>query len=308
MIRLAFFGTPAIAVPALERLREADDIAVVAVVTKPDRPRGRSGTPQPPPVKKAVAGADLEILQPPRPAAIVDALEDLALDVAAVVGYGAILPAEVLATTAHGFVNLHFSLLPRWRGAAPVQHAIRAGDEVSGVTTFVLDEGMDTGPILDRIEMEIGSDETAGELLDRLAEVGAPLLVDSIRRLASGEAEPTPQDDAEATLAPRIDRDDVRIDWSEPARRVVDLVRSANPRPGAYTTRDGSLLKVWRAERADGEGAPGTILSAEGQGPVVATGGGAVRLLEVQPAGRQRMDGRSYLNGYQPEPGTRLGT
>lgn len=308
MIRLAFFGTPAIAVPALERLREADDIAVVAVVTKPDRPRGRSGTPQPPPVKEAVADADLEILQPPRPAAVVDALEDLALDVAAVVGYGAILPAEVLATTAHGFVNLHFSLLPRWRGAAPVQHAIRAGDEVTGVTTFVLDEGMDTGPILDRIEVEIGPDETAGELLDRLAEVGAPLLVDSIRRLVSGEAEPTPQDDEEATLAPRIDRDDVRIDWSEPGRRVVDLVRSANPRPGAYTTRDGSLLKVWRAERADGEGAPGTILSAERNGPVVATGGGAVRLLEVQPAGRQRMDGRSYLNGYQPEPGTRLGT
>ena len=306
-MRIAFLGTPAVAVPALQALDDADDIDVVAVVTNPDRPKGRSGTPVAPPVKQEARIRDIPALQPRRPIEIVDDLREMDLDVAAVVAYGAILPTEVLETTHHGFVNLHYSLLPRWRGAAPVQHAIRAGDMFTGVTTFVLDEGMDTGSILDQVEIGIGDHETAGELLDRLTELGAPVLVKSVRRLAAGE-QPVPQPRGGATLAPKIERDDVRIDWSEPARRVVDLVRSVNPRPGAHTTFRDAPLKVWRARLVDtGTGGPGEIVDHADDGPVVATGDRAVVLTELQPAGKAAMAGRDFLNGYQPDRGEMLG-
>lgn len=303
--RIAFLGTPAVAVPALEALVAAGDIDVVAVVTNPDRPRGRSRSPVPPPVKEAAERHGIPVLQPERPAEVTDDLLALDLDAAAVVAYGAILPAAVLATTANGFVNLHFSLLPRWRGAAPVQHALRAGDEVTGVTCFVLDEGMDTGPVVSRTEVPVGPDETAGSLLDRLASIGAPELVDAVRAVVAG-AELTPQPEEGVTYAPKIERDDVRIDFARPAQEVHDLVRSANPAPGALTTFRGGDLKVWRVARTDGEGEPGTVLERGDDGPVVACGGGAVVLLEVQPAGKPRMDGASFVNGYQPEVGAPL--
>ncbi len=335
-MRIAFLGTPAIAVPSLAALDDADDVEIVAVVTNPDRPRGRSGTPVPPPVKEAAIERGLRVLQPERPVEIVDALDAADLDAAAVVAYGALLPASVLDTGGRGFVNLHFSLLPRWRGAAPVQHAIRAGDEVTGVTTFVLDEGMDTGPVLAHVEVDIDPRETAGELLDRLAGLGADVLVDSLRALVAG-GEPTPQPDEGATLAPRISTEDVRIDWSEPAAAVANLVRSANPRPGAHTTFRGERLKVWRARpfepleqptdrpihrpagppadharamrqfAGDGEAAPGTVIGAVDDGPVVATRDGAVVLTDLQPAGKAAMTGGDFVNGYQPE-GAQLGS
>ncbi|MDX1620205.1 MAG: methionyl-tRNA formyltransferase [Nitriliruptorales bacterium] len=304
--RIAFWGTPAIAVPSLNAFVAAPDFEVVAVVTNPDRPRGRSRDPKPPPVKLAARDNGLEVLQPNRPAEIVEDLERLELDASAVVAYGAILPAAVLAASGSGFVNLHFSLLPRWRGAAPVQHAIREGDTVTGVTTFVLDEGMDTGPVLAREEVPIGNQETAGSLLDRLAAVGAPLLVESLRKWLAG-ADPTPQPTEGATIATKIGREDVAIDWSAPAAVVANLVRSANPAPGAHTTYQGDTLKVWRAVPVDGEGQPGQIVDTTPDGPVVATGAGAVRLEELQPAGKARMGGGDFVNGYQPEPGERLG-
>ena len=309
MTRVAFFGTPEVAIPALEALATAADLEVVTVVTNPDRPRGRSRRPVPPPVKEAAESAGLPVLQPERPADIVDELAALELDAAAVVAYGAILPAEVLATGGAGFVNLHFSLLPRWRGAAPVQHALRAGDEVTGVTTFVLDEGMDTGPVLLRSEVPIGPNETAASLLDRLSAIGAPLLVESIRMLVEGK-QPVPQDDGQATLAPKVRPEDVRIDWELPARQLADLVRSANPAPGAHTTFRGDRLKIWHAvpvERDPNGAAPGTIVDSGPDGLVVACGQGAVVLAQVQPAGKGRMDGGSFANGYQPEVGSRLG-
>lgn len=305
-MRIAFLGTPAIAVPSLRTLHDADDIEIVAVVTNPDRPRGRSGTPVPPPVKDAALERGLTVLQPERPAEIVDDLHAADLDAAAVVAYGALLPPSVLETGGLGFVNLHFSLLPRWRGAAPVQHAIRSGDQTTGVTTFVLDEGMDTGPVLDRVEVDIGPDETAGELLERLAILGADVLVDSLRALVAG-ATPTPQPDEGATLAPRIATGDVRIDWTAHATAVANLVRSANPRPGAHTTFRGDRLKVWRARPTDGGGEPGTVTGSEDDGPVVATGDGAVVLTELQPAGKPAMAGVDFVNGYQPDVGERLG-
>lgn len=313
-MRIAFLGTPPPAVPALRALDDDPGIEVVVVITNPDRPRGRSGDPVPPPVKVAAEELGIDVWQPGRPSEVTNDLADLDLDVAAVVAYGSILRPAFLETTRNGFVNLHFSLLPRWRGAAPVQHALRAGDRKTGVTTFVLDEGMDTGPLLDVAEVEIDPEETAGELTERLADLGAGVLVASLHRLVGG-AEPAPQPDEGVTLASKIDRDDVAIDWAAPPRSVVDLVRSANPRPGAHTTYEGEALKVWRARVAGkdlddraGAGEPGEVIDVIGdEGPVVAVGGGAVVLTEVQPAGKRRIDGASFVNGYRVEPGTRLG-
>ncbi len=307
-MRIVFLGTPDVAVPSLRSLLEADDVEVVAVVTNPDRPRGRSKQPQPPPVKVAAEAAGVPVWQPGRAREMVDDLRDLAPDACAVVAYGALLPTDVLDAGGAGFVNLHFSLLPRWRGAAPVQHALRAGDTTTGVTTFVLDEGMDTGPVLRRFEVDIDPDETAGELLDRLAELGAPVLVDSLRDLVAG-ATPRPQPAEGATLAPKITPDDVALDLTAPARQVADLVRSAAPSPGAHTTLDGARFKVYRAVPTEGPGgAPGELVAFDESGPVVACGEGHVRLEVVQPAGKARMDAAAWVNGYRPALGTRLGS
>lgn len=314
-VRIAFLGTPEVAVPALDALLAADDLEVVVVITNPDRPRGRSRTPVAPPVKEAAQAAGVPVWQPTKPVEVLDDLQGLDLDACAVVAYGAILPASVLAASRLGFVNLHFSLLPRWRGAAPVQHAIRAGDEVTGVTTFVLDPGMDTGPVIDRVEVAIDPVESTGELLERLATLGAPVLVRSIRALADG-AEPTPQPDDGATLAPKITPDDVRIDWDAPARAVADLVRSADPAPGAHTTLRGDRLKIHRVtpvvasgDDAAGQvrGEPGEIVGVTKRGVLVACGDDAVQLEAVQPLGKARMDGAAFVNGYRPEVGERLG-
>lgn len=306
-MRIAFLGTPDVAVPSLRALAAAPDVDIAAVVTNPDRPRGRSRTPQPPPVKIAAEELGLPVWQPGRPREIVEELAALELDAAAVVAYGALLPAEVLATGGRGFVNLHFSLLPRWRGAAPVQHAIRAGDQVTGVTTFVLDQGMDTGPVLRTVEVPIGAQESAGELLTRLADLGAPVLLEALQALNAGES-PVPQPDDGATLAPKIGPEDVVIDLAGPAAAVDRLVRSADPAPGAHTTFRGERLKVFRAPVVeDAAGAPGTVLAVERDGVVVACGQEGVRLVEVQPAGKPRMAAAAFANGARIEPGERLG-
>ncbi len=310
MSRIAFFGTPEVAVPALEALVAAEDLEVVAVVTNPDRPRGRSGQPLPPPVKVAAAEAGIPVLQPARPAEIVDDLRALELDAVAIVAYGAILPATVLEAGGRGFVNLHFSLLPRWRGAAPVQAAIRDGDHITGVTCFVLDEGMDTGPVLRTLEVSLEPRETSGELLERLADVGAPVLVDAVRALIAGET-PAAQPAEGATVAGKVRPEDVELDFAEPAVRLDRLIRSANPAPGAHTTFRGKRLKVWLA-RPDGavpaDATPGTITGRTEDGVLVATGDGTLVLTEVQPEGKPRMDGAAFANGYQPTDADRLGT
>jgi methionyl-tRNA formyltransferase len=307
-MRVVFLGTPDVAVPSLQALLEADDVEVVAVVTNPDRPRGRSRTPQPPPVKVVAQDAGIAVWQPERARDMLDDLRALAPDACAVVAYGALLPADVLAAGGAGFVNLHFSLLPRWRGAAPVQHAIRAGDAVTGITTFVLDQGMDTGPLLRQVEVAIQPEETAGELLDRLAVMGAPVLVDSLRDLVGG-ATPRPQPADGVTLAPKITPDDVVIQFDRPAAHVAALVRSASPAPGAHTTLDGERFKVHRARTVDGpDGEPGQIVALDREGPIVACSDGHVLFTEVQPAGRARMDGAAWVNGHRPEVGTRFGT
>jgi methionyl-tRNA formyltransferase len=313
-VRVAFLGTPEVAVPALDALVEAEDVEVVAVLTNPDRPKGRSRTPVPPPVKVAAEAHGLPVWQPAKPREVLDELVALDLDAAAVVAYGALLPRTVLDAGGRGFVNLHFSLLPRWRGAAPVQHALRAGDTVTGVTTFVLEEGMDTGPILEQVRVDVEPDESAGELLTRLAAIGAPSLVSSLRALVAGVV-PSPQPDEGITLAPKITPDDVAIDWTQPARRVADLCRSADPAPGAHTTFRGKRLKVYAARPAaddtgddTGGARPGAVVRRHHDGVDVACGRGVVRLREVQPEGKARMDGAAFANGYRPDPGETLGS
>jgi methionyl-tRNA formyltransferase len=305
-VRVAFLGTPDAAVPSLEALVGAADVEVVAVVTNPDRARGRSRRVAPPPVKVAAEAHGLPVWQPERPSEIVDDLAALHVDAAAVVAYGAILAPAVLAAGGRGFVNLHLSLLPRWRGAAPVQHAVRAGDEVTGVTVFVLDAGLDTGPMLAQVEVPIEPDEPAGRLQDRLARLGAPVLVDSLRRFVAGE-EPTSQPEEGVTYAPKVTPDDVRIDWDEPADRIVNLARSADPAPGAHTTFRGERLKVFRARAHDAQGTPGRVVATSPAGAVVACGDGAVVLAEVQPAGKRRMTGEAFARGHRPAVGEVLG-
>ncbi len=313
-VRIAFLGTPQVAVAPLDALVADDRVEVAVVVTNPDRPRGRSSTPKPPPVKEAALAHGLQVWQPEKPREVVDELRALDLDVAAVVAYGALLPTDVLESTRHGFVNLHYSLLPRWRGAAPVQHAVMAGDAVTGLTTFVLDAGMDTGPVLQTVEVPIGPGDTSGDLFEVLNERGADVLVESVVGLVDGSITPIPQPDEGATLAPKIDPDDVRIDWSAPAERVSALVRGANPRPGAHTTWRGDRCKVWHAlvadpvTASDATGAePGTVVGSTDDGPVVACGTGAVVLTTIQPANRPRQSGRDFVNGQQPATDERFG-
>jgi methionyl-tRNA formyltransferase len=308
-VRIAFLGTPEVAVPALEALVADPSIEVAVVLCNPDRPKGRSRTPVPPPVKVAAEAHEIPVWQPGRPREVLANLAALELDACAVVAYGALLPADVLAVPRLGFVNLHFSLLPRWRGAAPVQHALRAGDAVTGVTTFVLDEGMDTGPVLRTLEVPIESDEGAGELLARLADLGAPVLVESLHALAQG-ATPVPQSDDGATLAPKIRPGDVAIAFDRPAVELAHLIRSADPAPGAHARWAGQRCKVLRAHTEDvdvgADVVPGTVLAAGRDGILVATGAGALRLTQLQPAGKPRMDAAAFANGARLAPGDRF--
>ena len=299
-MRIAFFGTPDPAVPALDAFLQADDVDVVAVVTNPDRPSGRGHKLHPPPVKVAAEAAGVPVWQPEKPREVLDELRALDVDACAVVAYGALLPQDVLDAGGRGFVNLHFSLLPAWRGAAPVQHSVLAGDTRTGVTCFVLEKGMDTGPVLRMAETGISDDETAGELIARLAVLGAPVLVEAVRGLVDGTLQPVAQDHSLATLAPKITPDDARLDWSADAAAVHRAVRAFNPIPGAWTTLRDERLKVHRASVVDGDGAPGSVLSAGEHGPVVACGSGAVELVQVQPAGKPRMAGPDFVNGYRP--------
>ena len=305
-MRIVFFGTPEAAVPSLEAFAADPDTDVVAVVTNPDRPSGRGYKLTAPPVKVAAEAHGLPVWQPEKPREILDHLLALRLDACAVVAYGALLPQDVLDAGGRGFVNLHFSLLPAWRGAAPVQHAVMHGDRTGGVTCFVLDKGMDTGDVLLAEPTEIGPDETAGELMARMAVLGAPVLVRAVKGLVDGSIPPQPQDHAQATLAPKIANDDAAVDWTQSAERVHNLVRGLNPVPGAFTLLDGERLKIHRTRLAEGTGAPGEVVRIDADGPVVATGDGAVLLTEVQPAGKARMSGADFGNGYRPQ-GKRLG-
>jgi len=300
-VRAVFYGTPAEAVPALEALGGIAE--VLLVTTRADKPRGRSGKLQAPPVKEAALALGLEVSQPARASHDLDRLRSLAPDVAVVVAYGQILPPDLLAVPAHGFVNVHFSLLPRWRGASPVVRAILAGDELTGVTLMQLDAGMDTGPVLAVAPTRVGPEESAGELTGRLAVMGATLLVEQLPAYLSGPLAPRPQPEEGATAAARVRVEEAFVDPTRHrAQAVRRAVRAFDPKPGAWTALDGVRLKLWRAGPASGSGPePGVAAMVEGA-VLLGTPDGPVELVEVQPEGRHRMGAGDWMRGRRLEP------
>ncbi|MCA1833305.1 MAG: methionyl-tRNA formyltransferase [Actinomycetota bacterium] len=297
-MRAIFFGTPTVAAVALELLLLSPDHGVAAVVTQPDRARGRSGKLTPSPVKERALAEHLPILQPasPKHEGFTEQLAAYEPDVLAVVAYGHILPHEVLAVAPA--VNAHFSLLPKYRGAAPVQRAIQAGEKATGVTTFLLEPSVDSGPMLLQERVAIGEEETAGELLERLAPIGARLLVASLDALTRGSTGGEPQDPSGATPAPKIKPEEARIDWRRPAQHIANTIRAFNPAPGAFTTWSEGRLKIWRARvTPEGSGAPGSVTASDV--PIVACGGQSLALLEVQAEGSRTMSGEEFLRGHK---------
>jgi methionyl-tRNA formyltransferase len=283
-MRVVFMGTPAAAVPTLRAVHQSFDVA--AVYTRPDKAKGRGLRLEASPVKKVATELGIRVEQPKSLKNDVQTLRDLAPDVILVVAYGAILRPDVLDIPKLGCVNVHFSLLPRWRGAAPVERAIVAGDERTGVATMLMDEGLDTGPILLQEPEEIRPDDTTGTLTSRLAELGAELAVRTLHALEQGKVTPRPQPAEGDTYAAKIEPTDAHLDPSLPADVLARTVRAMNPSPGAYVSFRGKRLKVWRAA----VGSDGVVI------------GDGLRLLEVQPEGKKRMSADEFARGYRPKP------
>ncbi len=307
--RAIFFGTPEFAVPSLRALSEVAD--VVLVVTQPDRPSGRGMKLAAPPVKQLALTLGLPVLQPAkvRTPEFAAQLRALHADLAVVVAYGRILTAGVLAAPRLGCVNVHASLLPKLRGAAPIHWAIVRGDTEAGVCLMQLDEGMDTGPVLARASLSVGADETAGGLTERLSVLGAELLQRELPRFLCGELPATPQDDAQATLAPVLQKEHGEIDWEQSANRVHDLVRGMSPWPGAYTHLDSMRVKVHgaRVKSESGRcGDPGTIISIDADGVTVACAQGSLLITELQRDGSRRMPAAAFAAGQRLPSGARF--
>lgn len=305
-MRIVFMGTPDFAVPSLQALIDAGH-DVCAVYTQPDKPQGRKQILTAPPVKTLALEHDIPVFQPNTLKNEVEQarLRELAPEVIIVVAYGKLLPKAVLDIPPHGCINVHGSLLPRWRGAAPIQWAVIAGDEMAGVTTMQMAEGLDTGDMLLTYETKVGEKETAGELFDRLAQSGAELLSQTLVKL--DEITPRPQDDAQSCYAHMLDKQMAVIDWSKSAHEIDCLIRGLNPWPIALTTLSGERLKVFAAEKAAGNGEPGTVLEADPKkGLTVACGEGALKLTEIQLVGGKRMKATDFLRGHVIEVGTKL--
>ena len=311
-LRIVFCGTPDFAVPALEGLIAAGH-EIVAVLTQPPRAGGRGQKPRPGPVQRLAEARGLPVMVPERLKGnreVLDRLRSLRPDLGVVAAYGLILPPEMLAIPAHGFLNVHASLLPRWRGAAPIQRALLAGDAETGVTIMKMDAGLDTGPILAQEATPITADDDAGRLHDRLAEMGAELLVGVIPDYVAGRLAPRPQPEAGATYAPKIAKREAVIDWSRPADAIARQVRAFSPYPGARTRFAGTPLRILAAtpladDLADeADAPPGTVVQTDPL--LVATGAGVLRIHRLQRAGRKPLDAEAFLRGFPMTPGTRF--
>ncbi len=309
-MKLVFAGTPEVAVPALDALIASERHEVAAVVTRPDAPAGRGRRLVASPVAERAEEAGIEVLKPakPREPEFLERLREIAPDCCPVVAYGALLPRVALDVPAQGWVNLHFSLLPAWRGAAPVQHALMAGDEITGASTFLIEEGLDSGPVYGTVTETVRPTDTSGDLLTRLAFAGAGLLAATMDGIEDGSLKAVPQPAEGVTLAPKITVEDARVDWSAPALRVDRVVRGCTPAPGAWTTFRGERLKLVQAvpvpDRADL--APGQL--AVGKNNVyVGTGSYAVELLWVQAQGKKPMRAADWARGVRIAEGELLG-
>ena len=304
-MRILFYGTPAFALPTLDALLRRH--RVVAVITQPDRPAHRGQHLTEPPVKERARAAGIPVIQPPRlrDPEWPERLTVLDADLAVVVAFGQILPKAVLAAPRRGSINVHASILPRYRGAAPIAWAIMRGETETGITTFQMDAGMDTGDMLLTAPTPIGPEETAGELSARLSRLGADVLIDTLDRLDTLTAMPQRHEDA--TLAPRLKKTDGLLDWRRPARELVNVVRGTNPWPGATTPTPRGALTVWRARAVDAPpGPPGTLVQ-HGEDLVVATGEGALLPMTVQPENRRAQSWADYLRGARLAPGASFG-
>lgn len=306
-MRLVYLGSGDIGLSTLRALAAAHEIA--AVVAQPDQPAGRGNQLREPPTKIVARELGLPVLQPERirrPEAVA-ALRALAADAFVVFAYGQILPQAVLDLPRLAALNIHASLLPRWRGAAPIQAAIRAGDATSGHTIMFMDAGLDTGDILLQRAFPLADDETGGSLFHKLAELAPACIFEALALLEAGRAPRVPQDSALATLAPKLERPDGRIEWRQGALELARRIRAFDPWPGSFThLPDGRMLKVFGARPTEGQGAPGTVLGPDGDGAIVACGEGALRLAEFQPEGRKRMRARDLFNGGSLQTGLRL--
>jgi methionyl-tRNA formyltransferase len=306
-MRIVFFGTPSFAVPSLQALLHGH-FTVAGVVTQPDKPQGRSRSELvPPPVKLLARSAGIPVLQPVRPVGDVftASLRRLEPDLGVVVAYGHILRPEVLALPPRGMINVHASLLPRHRGAAPIQQAILAGDSETGITIMLMEEGLDSGPVLHHVTTPIGPDETAGSLAGRLADLGAVALVETLSLFSGGLARPQPQDHSRATYAPKLDREVARLLWDRDAAALVRQIRAFDPAPGAWANLNTGTIKLFGGREASSSGEPGTVLEAGAQ-LVIAAGSGAVAVSEVQPAGKNRLPVEAWVRGRGVTVGQRL--
>lgn len=310
-MRIVFMGSAELACPCLDRLLAAAGDTVVGVVTQPDRPQGRSLQFAPCPVRAHIGKCGIPVLTPENINAPESerAIKAWMPDLIVVVAYGQILKPGILDIPSRGCVNVHASLLPKYRGAAPIQWAIARGETRTGVTTMFLDEGMDTGDIIDQTEELIREDDTAGSLHDRLAVLGADLLARTVAAIREGVVRRSPQDPAAATYAPKLKKSDGRLDWTRPAVELNNRIRGFNPWPGCYVEFPQirpPRVKVLKSRVVPGCGAPGEILSIQGDGPVIQTGDQALRLLALQPEGRKVMPGAAFLCGHPVKIGDRL--
>jgi len=298
-MRIVFIGAGEIGLPTLQALLKSEH-EVVGIVTQPDKPVGRAQIIEPPPIKKALAGPKMPILQPARikERQAIEEIRALVPDVIVVAAYGQILPRDVLEIPKVACLNLHASLLPRWRGAAPIQAAIAAGYRETGITVMYMDEGLDTGDILLQRTIEIRRDESGGSLHDRLANIAPDALLDALRLLGEGNAPRIPQDNTRVTYAPKLKREHGRIDWSEPAGAIERKIRAFNPWPGAFMKIERQTLKIFSASVVDLSGEPGEILRSEKE-LVIAAGKGALSLSEVQLEGKRPMSASEFVRGHR---------
>jgi methionyl-tRNA formyltransferase len=314
-VKILFMGTPDFSVPTLEALVQSRH-EVIAVVTQPDKPKGRGKEVQMPPVKETALKYGIPVLQPvrARDEAFEQQIRDLAPDVCVVIAFGQILSGEFLRIPRYGCVNIHASLLPQYRGASPIQWAVINGDHESGITTMLMNEGMDTGDMLEKRIVTLDSKETGGSLFDRLSTLGGELILSTLDKLEDGTMIPTPQDSSQATYVKKIPKTLGNIDWTMPAAQIERLIRGLNPWPSAYTHLNGKMLKLWEAEVLPSptdtpDSAPlcGTVLSATDTGLRIQTSQGILNVTSLQLEGKKRMDIAAFLRGYPIPTGTKLG-
>lgn len=308
-MKIVFMGTPEFAVTILAGILTSKKHEVLAVVTQPDKPQGRKGVLTPSPVKEFALAQGLNVYQPQKVKSdeFMPVLQDLAPDVIVVAAYGQILNEAILTLPKYGCINVHGSLLPKYRGAAPVQYAVWNGDKESGVTVMQMDKGMDTGAMLSKAVVPISDDMTGGELMDALAVAGSDALVKMLDSLADGTAKAEPQNETEATYTHLIKREMEVLNWQDNAVQLHNKIRAFNPEPGTYTRlSNGKMLKVWRSKVVEGSGEAGTVVNADKKGLIVACGEGALQILELQPEGKKKMDAKVFLNGGGLKVGDKL--